>query len=68
MDEQEGFEPIRILDVHGNIQGRNGCLAIPRINILNSAYHGYADLVSWQTMQSLIEFCSMPRTPVMDFM
>lgn len=60
MDEQEGFEPIRILDVHGNIQGGNGCLAIPRINILNSAYHGYADLVSWQTMQSLIEFCSMP--------
>ena len=35
-------------------------MAIPRVNILNQVYHGYADLVSWQTVQSLEKFCSMP--------
>lgn len=58
--EQEGYEPIRIFDVYGNMQGVNSCLAVPRSHILNAVYHGYADVVSWQTMQSLAEFCSMP--------
>lgn len=59
-DNQEGFEPVRILNVYGNIGGSRGCLAVPRVNILNQVYHGYADLVSWQTLQSLEKFCSMP--------
>lgn len=60
-DNQEGFEPVRILDVRGSISGSRGCLAVPRVNILlNRVYHGYADLVSWQTLQSLEKFCSLP--------
>ena len=59
-NNQEGFEPIRILAVHGNIGGFRGCLGVPRINILNNAYNGYADLVSWQTIQDIEKFCSMP--------
>lgn len=59
-ENQEGFEPVRLLDVHGNVGGSKGCLAVPRVNILNQIYHGYADLVSWQTLQSLEKFCSMP--------
>ena len=59
-ENQEGFEPVRILDVHGNVGGSRGCLSVPRVNILNQIYHGYADLVSWQTLQSLEKFCSMP--------
>lgn len=59
-DNQEGFEPVRILDVYGNAAGFRGCLAVPRVNISNQAYSGYADLVSWQTLQSLERFCSMP--------
>lgn len=67
MEEQDGYEPIRILDVHDGIHGTRGCLAIPRINILTPAYNGYADLVSWQTMQSLVEFCSMPMNSYTGF-
>ena len=59
-DNQEGFEPVRILDVYGNVRGSQGCLAVPRINILNNVYQGYADVVSWQTLQSVEKFCSMP--------
>lgn len=60
LDNQEGFEPVRILDVNGNIEGFRGCLAVPRVNILNQVYHGYVDLVSWQILQSIEKFCSMP--------
>lgn len=59
-DDQEGFEPVRILDVHGSIGDARSCLAVPRVNIMNQVYHGYVDLVSWQTLQSLEKFCSMP--------
>lgn len=44
-ENQEGFEPVRILDVHGNVGGSRGCLAVLRVDFLNQIYHGYADLV-----------------------
>lgn len=59
-DNQYGYEPVRIVDISHNHHSRRDCLAVPRVNILAQTYYGCADTVSWQTLQSLADFCSMP--------
>lgn len=59
-DDQEGFEPVRVMDVDRICNGIAECLAVPRVYVSNPICRGYYDLISWQRVTDMAEFCSMP--------
>ena len=66
-DNQEGFEPVRIMEVGGAHWGSRECLAIPKAYISNAAFQGWVSMISWQKIDDFAQFCSMPMRSCIGF-
>src|SRR5699024_12781260 len=51
---------VRVMDVDRICTGIAECLAVPRVYVSNPICRGYYDLISWQRVTDMAEFCSMP--------
>lgn len=59
-EEQAGYEPIRCVELRGRHQSWRECLAIPYVNIDAYRCSRGVHLVSWQSLENIVDFCMPP--------
>ncbi|MCI5509607.1 MAG: ATP-binding protein [Eubacterium sp.] len=60
VEQQNTFEPIRIINLHNECKSMNDCLAVPVVDINNEYYAGRTYALSLQDINSVVSFCSPP--------